>query len=113
MFKNPPALAVGSTSKKQVRRHNRKIHKSKIYKGGYRKNNQAKYSVFGFHLFDKVKYNNIECFVFARRSSGYFDIRKLNGEVISRSIQYKKLIKISNKKSLLISKEVCGASSND
>ena len=98
---------------KQVRRHNRKLHKRKIYKGGYRKNNQAKYSVFGFHLFDKVKYNNIECFVFGRRSAGYFDIRKLNGEVISRSIQYKKLIKISNKKSLLISKEVCGAFSND
>jgi N6-L-threonylcarbamoyladenine synthase len=98
---------------KQVRRHNRKLHKSKIYKGGYRKNNQAKYSVFGFHLFDKVKYNNIECFVFGRRSAGYFDIRKLNGEVISRSIQYKKLIKISNKKSLLISKEVYGAFSND
>lgn len=97
---------------KQVRRHNRKLHKSKIYSGGYRKNNQAKYSVFGFHLFDKVKYNNIYCFIFGRRSSGSFDIRKLNGEVISHGISYKKLKLVEYRKSLLIEREVCGASSN-
>ena len=97
---------------KQVRRHNRKLHKSKIYSGGYRKNNQAKYSVFGFHLFDKVKYNNIDCFIFGRRSSGSFDIRKLTGEVISHSISYKKLKLVEYRKSLLIEREVCGASSN-
>ena len=97
---------------KQVRRHNRKLHKSKIYSGGYRKNNQAKYSVFGFHLFDKVKYNNIDCFIFGRRSSGSFDIRKLNGEVISHGISYKKLKLVEYRKSLLIEKEVWGASSN-
>lgn len=97
---------------KQVRRHNRKLHKSKIYKGGYRKSNQAKYSVFGFHLFDKVKYNNIDCFIFGRRLSGSFDIRKLTGEVISHNISYKKLKHIEYRKSLLIEREVCGASSN-
>lgn len=97
---------------KQVRRHNRKLHKSKIYSGGYRKNNQAKYSVFGFHLFDKVKYNNIDCFIFGRRSSGSFDIRKLTGEVISHSISYKKLKLVEYRKSLLVEREVCGASSN-
>ena len=97
---------------KQVRRHNRKLHKSKIYNGGYRKNNQAKYSVFGFHLFDKVKYNNIDCFIFGRRSSGSFDIRKLNGEVISHGISYKKLKLVEYRKSLLIEREVCGASPN-
>lgn len=97
---------------KQVRRHNRKLHKSKIYSGGYRKNNQAKYSVFGFHLFDKVKYNNIDCFIFGRRSSGSFDIRKLTGEVISHSVSYKKLKLVEYRKSLLIEREVCGASSN-
>ena len=97
---------------KQVRRHNRKLHKSKIYSGGYRKNNQAKYSVFGFHLFDKVKYNNIDCFIFGRRSSGSFDIRKLTGEVISHGISYKKLKPVGYRKSLLIEREVCGASSN-
>ena len=97
---------------KQVRRHNRKLHKSKIYSGGYRKNNQAKYSVFGFHLFDKVKYNNIDCFIFGRRLSGSFDIRKLTGEVISHNISYKKLKHIEYRKSLLIEMEVRGASSN-
>lgn len=97
---------------KQVRRHNRKLHKSKIYSGGYRKNNQAKYSVFGFHLFDKVKYNNIDCFIFGRRSSGSFDIRKLTGEVISHGISYKRLKLVEYRKSLLIEEEVCGASPN-
>lgn len=97
---------------KQVRRHNRKLHKSKIYSGGYRKNNQAKYSVFGFHLFDKVKYNNIDCFIFGRRSSGSFDIRKLTGDVISHGISYKRLKLVEYRKSLLIEEEVCGASSN-
>ena len=98
---------------KQVRRHNRKLHKSKIYSGGYRKNNQAKYSVFGFHLFDKVKYNNnIDCFIFGRRSSGSFDIRKLTGDVISHGISYKKLKLVEYRKSLLIEREVRGASSN-
>ena len=97
---------------KQVRRHNRKLHKSKIYSGGYRKNNQAKYSVFGFHLFDKVKYNNTDCFIFGRRSSGSFDIRKLTGEVISHGISYKKLKLVEYRKSLLIEREVRGASSN-
>ena len=97
---------------KQVRRHNRKLHKSKIYSGGYRKNNQAKYSVFGFHLFDKVKYNNIDCFIFGRRSSGSFDIRKLTGEVISHGISCKKLKLVEYRKSLLIERKVCGASSN-
>lgn len=97
---------------KQVRRHNRKLHKSKIYSGGYRKNNQAKYSVFGFHLFDKVKYNNIDCFIFGRRSSGSFDIRKLTGEVISHSISYKKLKLVEYRKSLLVEREVCGVSSD-
>lgn len=91
---------------KQVRRHNRKIHKSKVCKGSYRKNNQAKYSVFGFHLFDKVEYNNIECFVFGRRSSGYFELRRLNGEIISHTASWKHLQKICNGKSILICKEV-------
>ena len=86
---------------KQVRRHNRQIHKAKILKGGKRKLNQASYEVKGFRLFDKVKYEEKECFIFGRRSSGYFDLRKLDGEVTHRSASYRKIELISRRKSLL------------
>lgn len=88
------------------------MHKSKIYKGGYRKSNQTPKYVFGYQLFDRVIYNGQEGFIFGRRSSGSFDIRKLNSEVISHSISYKKLKLIEYRKSLLIEREVCGTSSN-
>ena len=40
------------------RSHNRQIHKCKINKGGYRKPNQTPKFMFGFQLFDKVRYKN-------------------------------------------------------
>ncbi|MFW5889664.1 MAG: RNA-guided endonuclease IscB [Bacillota bacterium] len=86
---------------KKVRNQNRRLHKNKILKGGYRKTNKAQRYVFGFQLFDKVKYQEQECFVFGRRSSGSFDIRKLDGTKISAGISYKKLKLISRAKSLL------------
>ena len=53
--------------------------------------NQAPYTVKGFRLFDKVKYQGTECFIFGRRSSGYFDLRKLDGTKVHPSASYKKL----------------------
>lgn len=67
---------------KQVRRHNRKIHKCNLLKGGTRKNHQAPYEVKGFRLFDKVLFKNVECFIFGRRLRGYFDVRLLDGTLI-------------------------------
>lgn len=84
------------------RKHNRQIHKANFSKGHIRKLNQTPYKVFGFRLFDKVIYDNIECFVFGRRTSGYFDIRKLNGEKISSAINYKKIKFIEPRKTILI-----------
>ena len=86
---------------KQVRRHNRQIHKANILKGGKKKLNQAPYLVKGFRLFDKVKYKGEECFIFGRRRSGYFDLRKLDGTVIHRSANCKDLKLISKAKTLL------------
>lgn len=94
------------------RRHNRKLHKSKIYRGGYRKNNQTPKYMFGYQLFDRVLYKEQEVFIFGRRSSGSFKLCKLNGEVISHGISYKKLKHVEYRKSLLVEKEVCGALSN-
>jgi hypothetical protein len=86
-----------------VRKHNRQIHKATIYKGGYRKLNQAPKYVFGYQLFDKVRLpnNGGEGFIFGRRASGYFDIRTLGGEKLSAGISYKKLVLISKSSTIL------------
>ena len=100
---NPNAEPLGYYFyQKKVRCHNRQIHKANILKGGKKKLNQASYLVKGFRLFDKVEFEGQICFIFARRSSGYFDIRKLNGEVISRSASWKKLKLLETRKSLLM-----------
>lgn len=88
---------------KKVRCHNRQIHKAKILKGGKKKNNQASYEVKGFRLFDKVKYDNKEYFIFGRRATGYFDIRNLFGEKVNKgSLNYKKLDLLDTRKTILI-----------
>ena len=80
---------------KCVRRQNRQIHKNKLLKNGYKKNNQLLGNVFGFKLFDTVKYQNKQYFVFAKRKSGFLNIRNLDGEKINNgSISYKKLKRI-------------------
>lgn len=100
---NPNAEPLGYYFyQKKVRCHNRQIHKSNILKGGKKKLNQASYLVKGFRLFDKVEFEGQVCFIFGRRSSGYFDIRKLNGEVIHRSASWKKLKLLETRKSLLM-----------
>lgn len=91
---------------KQVRKHNRQIHKANILKGGKKKLNQAPYEVKGFRLFDKIKYDGKIGFIFGRRSSGYFDIRTLDGKSIHKSASCKKLELINIRKSLLIERRV-------
>ena len=87
---------------KQTRKHNRQIHKLTILKGGIRKRNQAPYEIHGYRLFDKVLCNGVVCFIFGRRKTGYFDVRKLNGERVSASISYKKLRLLEKRKTYLI-----------
>ena len=88
----PKALPCDTTyHTKAIRHHNRKIHKTNILKGGVRKLNQAPYKVFGFRIWDKVKYKGQECFITGRRSSGYFALKKLGGTTISNSTNYKKI----------------------
>lgn len=104
---NPNAEPLGYYFyQKKVRCHNRQIHKANILKGGKKKLNQASYLVKGFRLFDKVEFEGQVCFIFGRRSNGYFDIRKLNGEVISRSASWKKLKLLEIRKSLLMERRV-------
>ena len=100
---NPNAEPLGYYFyKKKVRCHNRQIYKANILKGGRKKLNQAPYLVKGFRLFDKVLYDNQECFIFGRRSTGYFDLRKLDGTKIHNSASYKKIKLLETRKGYLI-----------
>ena len=97
---NPLSVSDGTYYyQKKVRCHNRQIHKNTILKGGVRKRNQAPYEVKGFRLYDKILYQGREYYIFGRRSSGFFDIRTLDGKKENNgSISYKKLKLLETKK---------------
>ena len=100
---NPLAKPLGYVFyQKKVRCHNRQIHKNTMLKGGIRKRNSTDYLVKDFRLFDKVKYQGREYFIFGRRNSGFFDIRTLNGTKVNKgSISCKKIQLIEKSKSYL------------
>ncbi len=115
---NPSAAPLTVTYLyKQVRQNNRQLHKLTITKGGYRKANKAERFVKGFQLFDKVNYDGIECFIFGRRKTGYFDLRKLDGSSIHKSASFKKLHAVGKATTLLVEirirKEVQACSSHN
>ena len=104
---NPIATPSGEVFyQKKVRCHNRQIHKNTILKGGIRKRNQADYLVKGFRLYDKVKYKDLECFIFGSRSSGSFDIRKLDGTKVSAGVSFKRLRLLETRKTLLTERRI-------
>ncbi len=87
-----------------VRRNNRQLHKATIRKGGKRQRNRAPKYVHGFRLFDCVCYQGKICFVFGRRSSGYFDLRLLDGTRVHTSVSCKKLHLIQKASALLVAR---------
>ena len=87
---------------KPVRNHNRQIHKATINKGGVRKLNQAPKYVKGFRLFDKVLYNNKECFIWARRTSGSMLLRLLDGTLIKDGAGYRSIKLLERSSNYLI-----------
>jgi hypothetical protein len=95
---------------KQVRGQNRRLHKCNPVKGSIRKANKAPRYVYGFQLFDKVLYKEQECFIFGRRSSGYFDLRKLDGTKIHASANYKKIKLLENTSTLLCERRKAASS---
>ena len=100
---NPKAVSDGIVFyQKKVRCHNRKIHMAKIYKGGIRKNNHASYLVKGFRLFDKVLYQNEECFITGRRTTGYFVLKKLDGTSVHNSAKYSDLRLLETAKHIIM-----------
>jgi len=85
---------------KYVCKQNRQLHKTNPKKG-LRKANKAPRFVYGFELFDEVEYRGEPCFIFGRRNSGYFDIRKLDGTKVHTSTSYNKL-KLLSKTTFLL-----------
>ena len=86
---------------KKVRCHNRQLRKANALKAGIVKANQAAKEVHGFRLFDKVLYDGTGCFIFGRRTSGYFDLRLLDGTKVHPSASYKKLKLLERAKTTL------------
>lgn len=103
---NPTAKPLGYYFyQKKVRCQNRQIHKANFLKGGRKKLNQAPFLVKGFRLFDLVEYQKELYYIFGRRSSGSFDIRKLDGTKVNKgSINCKYLRLINKRKSILTEK---------
>lgn len=95
---------------KCIRRQNRQIHKNNFLKGSRKKNNQLNGNIFGFELFDMVKYQNKQYFVFGKRKSGFLDVRNLGGEKINNgSISYKKLKRIRHNSTKLTERKQRGS----
>lgn len=105
---NPVAKPLGYYFyQKKVRCQNRQIHKANFLKGGRKKLNQAPFLVKGFRLFDLVEYQKELYYIFSRRNSGYFDIRKLDGTKVNKgSINCKYLRLIATRKSILTEKRM-------
>lgn len=91
---------------KQVRKHNRQIHKANFLKGHKKKLNQMPYEQLGFRLFDKVKFKNQECFITGRRSSGYFALKTLAGKTIHNSAKYTDLTLIQKANTFLFERRM-------
>ncbi len=87
---------------KMVRCNNRQIHKAAIHKGGKRQRNTAPKVVNGFHLFDAVRLEGRVCFVFGPKSSGYFDLRTLDGTKVHASARCKKVMLVQKASACLL-----------
>lgn len=100
---NPQAISDGTVYfQKKVRCHNRQIHKCTIKKGGIRPKNQSEYIIKGFRLYDKVQYQGKEYFIFGKRTSGFFDIRTLDGNKVNNgSVSCRKLKLLEKPKNYL------------
>jgi hypothetical protein len=85
---------------KQVRLQNRSLYKANFLKGGRLKRNTVK-EVKGFRRYDKVKYEDKECFVHGLRSRGYFDIRDLDGNKIAGDVNCKKLTLLEHARGII------------
>lgn len=86
---------------KQVRKCNRKLFKGDR---SHLKNTVPRF-IHGFQRYDKVLFRDRECFVFGRRSTGYFDLRKLDGAKVHASAKTSDITLLESAKTLLIERK--------
>lgn len=89
---------------KPKRCHNRQLHRVKAMKGGIRKRNQAEYLVYGFRLWDKVRFKGTICFINSRRVNGCFELSHLDFSIVEKLAWYKKIKFIEPAKHYLVEK---------
>lgn len=108
---NPMAKPLGYYFyQKKVRCQNRQIHKVNFLKGGKKKLNQAPLLVKGFRLYDLVEYQKELYYIFGRRDSGFFDIRKLDGAKVNKgSVNCKYLRLVNIRRSILTERRNSGS----
>lgn len=92
---------------KQVRKQNRKLHKGPH--SGTR-NTAARY-IQGFQRYDKVRWKGQDCFVFGRRTTGYFDLRRLEGAKVAASAKARDCVRLESSRTFLIQQQRSSASS--
>lgn len=82
----------------QVRKCNRKLFKGDR---SHIKNTAPRF-ILGFQRFDKVLWKHKECFVFGRRKTGYFELRKPDGTKIHASAKAKEITLLQSASTFLI-----------
>jgi hypothetical protein len=51
----------------------------------------------------------MECYIFGRRASGYFDLRSLDGTKITPSVSYTRLKLLEKRKTILTERKMQGS----
>jgi len=93
---------------KAVSRGQRQQQKATVYKGGVRRRARLPYEVFGFRMWDKVQLpDGTIGFVGARRKTGSFKIRGIDGQEIKGGISYKKLQLLARSPNILVERAQC------
>lgn len=82
---------------RQVRKCNRKLRKGDR---SHIKNTAPRF-INGFQRYDKVRWKNNVCFIFGRRTSGYFDLRKLDGTKLCASVKSSEITLLESAKTLI------------
>lgn len=86
-----------------VRHHNRQLHNAIPRKGGLRRRSQGPKYVRGFRRFDKVLYRRKECFIWGMRTSGYFQLKLIDGTKVHESAKVGELVLLERGSGYLIS----------
>jgi hypothetical protein len=85
---------------RKVRRHNRKLYKEKIRRGGNKKRNQAAYCIRDFCRYDVVRYNHGTYYINSLRTKGLFQLKTLTGIMID-NVNCKRLVLLEKHKSYI------------